>query len=109
MAFLERRRFTFFDVHNNVDGGKIAECLQDTSVSATTSGNNHIIICDVTGLAHIISRSWEILSFKAYELTITLAQQLPHDPYLVTIGWWPTWLDLKLGLLGFFGELDWLE
>ncbi|KPJ02358.1 Vacuolar protein sorting-associated protein 11-like [Papilio xuthus] len=87
MAFLERRRFTFFDVHNNVDGGKIAECLQDTSVSATTNGHNHIIICDVTGMAHIISRSWEILSFKAYELTITLAQQLPHDPYLVTIGY----------------------
>ncbi|CAH2043350.1 unnamed protein product, partial [Iphiclides podalirius] len=86
MAFLEWRRFTFFDVHNNVDNGKIAECLQDTTVSATTSGHNHIVLCDVTGLAHIISRSWEILSIKAYELTITLAQQLPHDPYLVTIG-----------------------
>ncbi|CAK1586787.1 unnamed protein product [Parnassius mnemosyne] len=86
MAFLEWRRFTFFDVHKNVDGGKIAECLQDTTVAATTSGHNHIVVCDVTGLAHVISRSWEILSFKAYELTITLAQQLPHDPFLVTIG-----------------------
>ncbi|XP_068617562.1 vacuolar protein sorting-associated protein 11 homolog [Battus philenor] len=86
MAFLEWRRFTFFDVHKNVDNGKVAECLQDTTVSATTSGHNHIVVCDVSGLAHIISRTWEILSFKAYELTITLAQQLPHDPYLVTIG-----------------------
>ncbi|CAH0720431.1 unnamed protein product, partial [Brenthis ino] len=86
MAFLEWRRFTFFDIHKNIDNGKIAECLQDTNVTVATSGNNHVIICDVTGWAHLISRSWEITSFKAYDLTVTLAQQLPHDPYLVTIG-----------------------
>ncbi|XP_047535225.1 vacuolar protein sorting-associated protein 11 homolog [Vanessa atalanta] len=86
MAFLEWRRFTFFDVHRNIDNGKIAECLQDTNVTVATSGNNHVILCDVTGWAHLISRSWEITSFKAYDLTVSLAQQLPHDPYLVTIG-----------------------
>ncbi|CAG9564964.1 unnamed protein product [Danaus chrysippus] len=86
MAFLEWRRFTFFDVHNNLDKGKIAECLQDTNVTVATSGHNHVILCDVTGWAHLISRSWEITSFKAYEMTVLLAQQLPHDPFLVTIG-----------------------
>ncbi|XP_072944579.1 vacuolar protein sorting-associated protein 11 homolog [Epargyreus clarus] len=86
MAFLEWRRFTFFDIHKNIDNGKIAECLQDTNVTVATSGNNHVILCDVTGWAHLISRNWEITSFKAYELTVSLAQQLPHDPYLVTIG-----------------------
>ncbi|XP_041982097.1 vacuolar protein sorting-associated protein 11 homolog [Aricia agestis] len=86
MSFLEWRRFSFFDVLNNIDNGKIAECLQDTNVTVSTSGHNHVILCDLTGWAHRISRSWEITSFKAYELTITLAQQLPHDPYLVTIG-----------------------
>ncbi|XP_034834657.1 vacuolar protein sorting-associated protein 11 homolog [Maniola hyperantus] len=86
MAFLEWRRFTFFDIHNNIDNGKIAECLQDTSVTVATSGNNHVILCDVTGWAHLISRTWEITSFKAYDLTVSLGQQLPHDPYLVTIG-----------------------
>ena len=45
-----------------------------------------MIICDVTGWAHLVSRSWEITSFKAYDLTVSLAQQLPHDPYLITIG-----------------------
>ncbi|XP_028167464.1 vacuolar protein sorting-associated protein 11 homolog [Ostrinia furnacalis] len=86
MAFLEWRRFTFFDTHKNVDNGKIAECLQDTHVTVSTSGNGHVILCDVTGWAHLITRSWEVTSFKAYELTVSLAQQLPHDPYLVTIG-----------------------
>ncbi|XP_026321617.1 vacuolar protein sorting-associated protein 11 homolog [Hyposmocoma kahamanoa] len=86
MAFLEWRRFTFFDIHKNVDNGKIAEALQDTHVTVATSGNNHVVLCDVTGWVHLISRSWEITTFKAYELTVSLAQQLPHDPYLVTIG-----------------------
>lgn len=86
MAFLEWRKFSFFDIHKNVDNGKVAECLQDTNVTATTSGNGHVVLCDVTGWAHLISRSWEVTSFKAYELTVTLAQQLPHNPYLVTIG-----------------------
>ncbi|KAJ8712181.1 hypothetical protein PYW07_005023 [Mythimna separata] len=86
MAFLEWRKFSFFDIHKNVDNGKVAECLQDTHVTATTSGNGHVVLCDVTGWAHLISRSWEVTSFKAYELTVSLAQQLPHDPYLVTIG-----------------------
>ncbi|XP_073961972.1 vacuolar protein sorting-associated protein 11 homolog [Choristoneura fumiferana] len=86
MAFLEWRRFTFFDIHKNVDGGKVAECLQDTTITATTSGNSHVVLCDNTGWAHLVSRSWEITPFKAYELSISLAQQLPHDPLLVTIG-----------------------
>lgn len=60
--------------------------FQDTQVTATTSGNGHVVLCDYTGWAHLISRSWEITSFKAYELTVSLAQQLPHDPFLVTIG-----------------------
>ncbi|VVC97404.1 unnamed protein product [Leptidea sinapis] len=86
MAFLEWRRFTFFDVHRKIDDGKIAECLQDTHITVATSGNNHVILCDLTGWVHVISRSWEITSFKAYELIVTHAQQLPHDPLLVTIG-----------------------
>ncbi|GBP28433.1 Vacuolar protein sorting-associated protein 11 homolog [Eumeta japonica] len=86
MAFLERRRFTFFDLHKQVDKGKVAECLQDTNLVVATSGNGHVVLCDVTGWAHLISRTWAITSFKAYELTITLAYQLQHDSYLVTIG-----------------------
>ncbi|KAG7312382.1 hypothetical protein JYU34_001870 [Plutella xylostella] len=86
MAFLEWRRFTFFDLQNNADNGKIAECLQDANISVTTSGNAHVVLGEATGWAHLVSRSWDITSFKAYELSLTLMQQLPHDPYLVTIG-----------------------
>ncbi|XP_075980170.1 vacuolar protein sorting 11 [Anticarsia gemmatalis] len=86
MPFLEWRKFVFFNIHERVDNGRIAECLQDTDISVATSGNNHVVLCDVTGWVHLISRNWEITNFKAYELTVTLAQQLPHDPYLVTIG-----------------------
>ncbi|XP_063625804.1 vacuolar protein sorting-associated protein 11 homolog [Cydia splendana] len=86
MAFLEWRRFTFFDVHRKIDNGKVAENLQDTTITATTSGNSHVVLCDSTGWTHLVSRSWNITFFKAYELRVTLAQQLPHDPLLVTIG-----------------------
>ncbi|KAJ0174764.1 hypothetical protein K1T71_009872 [Dendrolimus kikuchii] len=86
MAFLEWRKFSFFDFHQNVDSGKIAEHLQDTNVTVAASGHGHVVLCDATGWASLVSRTWDITPFKAYEQTITLAQQLPHDPYLVTIG-----------------------
>lgn len=44
------------------------------------------MLCDATGWAYLISRNWGITPFQAYDRTVTLAQQLPHDPYLVTIG-----------------------
>ncbi|XP_059057678.1 vacuolar protein sorting-associated protein 11 homolog [Achroia grisella] len=86
LVLFQWRKFTFFDIHEKVDNGKIAESLQDTHITVSTSGNGHVILGDVTGWAHIITRCWDITSFKAYELTISLAQQLPHDPFLVTIG-----------------------
>lgn len=60
--------------------------FQDANISVTTSGNAHVVLGEATGWAHLVSRSWDITSFKAYELSLTLMQQLPHDPYLVTIG-----------------------
>lgn len=85
MAFLEWRRFNFFECHK-VDNTKLEELLQDTRIVVSTSGNNHVIICDATGWAHLISRSWTVTSFKVHESEIVLAQQFPHDPYLVTVG-----------------------
>lgn len=86
MAFLEWRKFTFFDIHKNVDNGTIAAQLQGINVTIATSGNGHVVLCDATGWAYLISRNWNITQFQAYAHSVTLAQQLPFDPYLVTIG-----------------------
>ena len=59
--------------------------FQDTNVSVATSGNNHVIICDVTGWAHLVSRSWEITSFKVYDLTVSLAAAAVSSCHMILI------------------------
>lgn len=61
--------------------------FQDSEITATTSGNNQLILCDSIGRIHIVSRSCQkITTVKGYEIRITLAQQLRNSPILVTIG-----------------------
>ncbi|KAK0086649.1 hypothetical protein PV325_013769 [Microctonus aethiopoides] len=86
MAFLEWRRFNFFDLKKEVDGGSIAEALAGAQVTAATSGNGSLIIGDDTGNIHVVKRNYQLTTFKAYEITLTLAEQVQHSTYLFTIG-----------------------
>ncbi|XP_063984513.1 vacuolar protein sorting-associated protein 11 homolog [Diachasmimorpha longicaudata] len=86
MAFLEWRRFNFFDLKKEVDGGKIAEALGTARVSASTSGNGNLVFGDDTGNIHVVKRTYQVSTFRAYEITVTLAEQVQHSTYLFTIG-----------------------
>lgn len=60
--------------------------LQENKLTVTSSGNNHLVLGDSNGQVHLITRSWYIRTFRAYEMTIELAHQLRNSPLLVTIG-----------------------
>ncbi|XP_058799921.1 vacuolar protein sorting-associated protein 11 homolog isoform X5 [Phymastichus coffea] len=86
MAFLEWRRFNFFDLKKDVDSGKIAEVLGDARVTAATSGNGHLVFGDSIGNVHLVNRQYDIVSFRAYETTLRITQQVQNSIYLFTIG-----------------------
>ncbi|KAG5888950.1 hypothetical protein JTB14_012209 [Gonioctena quinquepunctata] len=86
MAFLDWRKFHFFDLKRNVDEGKISELFKDSKVTTTSSGNNHLVLSDSLGQIYLISRPWNVRSFRGYEISVDLTQQLKNSPLLVTIG-----------------------
>nr|XP_023025769.1 vacuolar protein sorting-associated protein 11 homolog [Leptinotarsa decemlineata] len=86
MAFLEWRKFHFFDLKKDVDEGKIGELFKESKVTTTSSGNNHLVLSDSLGQIYLISRSWYVTSFRAYEIRVDLTHQLKNSPLLVTIG-----------------------
>ncbi|KAK7790409.1 hypothetical protein R5R35_013503 [Gryllus longicercus] len=86
MAFLEWRRFNFFDLNKDVDNGKIAEALKEAKVVAATSGHGHLVLGDSEGNIHLVTRLMHVTSFRAYALHVVLAEQLRHSPLLVTVG-----------------------
>ncbi|XP_060522802.1 vacuolar protein sorting-associated protein 11 homolog isoform X2 [Cylas formicarius] len=86
MAFLEWRKFHFFDLRKGVDEGKLSELFKESQVTTTSAGNNYLVLGDSLGQIYLISRSWYIRSFRGYELRIDCSQQLRNSPLLVTIG-----------------------
>lgn len=86
MAFLEWRRFNFFELIQDVDNGKIAETLKDRKITASTSGHGHLVFGDSEGNIHLVSRLFHVTSFRAHELTVNFAEQLRHSAVLVTVG-----------------------
>ncbi|KAK4874130.1 hypothetical protein RN001_013490 [Aquatica leii] len=86
MAFLEWRKFNFFDIKADVDKGCIADLFKESDIVVATCGNNEIVLGDSLGQIHLLSRSWEVTSFRGYELRVTLAQHLRNSTLLITIG-----------------------
>ncbi|XP_076240073.1 vacuolar protein sorting 11 isoform X2 [Calliopsis andreniformis] len=86
MAFLEWRRFNFFDLKKEVDEGTVTKALGDAQVTAATSGNGNLVFGDNMGNVHLVNRTYNVSTFRAYEITLTLAQQVQHSTFLFTIG-----------------------
>ncbi|XP_058450947.1 vacuolar protein sorting-associated protein 11 homolog [Malaya genurostris] len=86
MAIFEWRKFNFFDLRIGVDKNLVSETLQSARITATTSGNNLIVICDSEGMIHTFSRSWEPISFKGHEGSILLCDVSKQINLLVTVG-----------------------
>ncbi|XP_066259666.1 vacuolar protein sorting-associated protein 11 homolog [Euwallacea similis] len=87
MAFLEWRKFQFFDMKPNLEGSQqLAKLSKECKINTTSAGNNHLVFGDSLGQIHLVSRSWHITSFRAYEISVDCTFQLRNSPLLVTIG-----------------------
>ncbi|XP_066137902.1 vacuolar protein sorting-associated protein 11 homolog [Euwallacea fornicatus] len=87
MAFLEWRKFQFFDMKPNLEGSQqLAKLSKECKINTTSAGNNHLVFGDSLGQIHLVSRSWHITSFRAYEISVDCTFQLRNCPLLVTIG-----------------------
>ncbi|KAL1494957.1 hypothetical protein ABEB36_010457 [Hypothenemus hampei] len=87
MAFLEWRKFQFFDLRQNIEGSeKLLELSKEINITCTSAGNNYLVFGDSLGQIHLISRSWHINTFRGYEICIEHSFQLRSSPFLITIG-----------------------
>ncbi|RZF44682.1 hypothetical protein LSTR_LSTR000634 [Laodelphax striatellus] len=86
MAFLEWRRFNFFDIIYDADRGSINKALEDVRVTATGSGHGLLVLGDSDGNVHLITRNFSFKTFQAYNISISLLEMSRNLSFLVTIG-----------------------
>ncbi|CAH1714238.1 vacuolar protein sorting-associated protein 11 homolog [Aphis gossypii] len=86
MSFLEWRKFNFFDIIHNADSNKISQTIGSSKITSTSSGHGHLVTCDDDGLVHLITRTFQVTTFRAYQSTVLLSTQLQYSSILVTIG-----------------------
>lgn len=55
-------------------------------MTAATSGNGTLVFGDYAGNVHLVNRTYDVTTFRAYDVTLTLAQQVQHSTFLFTVG-----------------------
>eukprot|EP00918_Siedleckia_nematoides_P018931 GHVU01040411.1.p1 GENE.GHVU01040411.1~~GHVU01040411.1.p1 ORF type:complete len:904 (-),score=100.20 GHVU01040411.1:521-3232(-) len=88
MAFLQWRRFNFFDkeVFSAPDGGNALEKIKDVHLSTCSSGRGTIVFGDYEGCLHMLNRSMQIHTFKAYQMRVSHICQPKQSSITVTVG-----------------------
>ncbi|RUS74031.1 hypothetical protein EGW08_018205 [Elysia chlorotica] len=88
MAFLQWRRFNFFDKEavKNPATDQVFDLLKDVNVSACTSGRGQLVVGDFEGNLYFINRQMELTTFRAYEIRVTHLTQLKQHNLLISIG-----------------------
>lgn len=86
MAFLEWRRFNFFELVRNVDSGQATEHLKDKKVVTSSSGNGHLVFGDSEGNIHSVSRGYNVTSWNAFAIKVCVVQMMQSCPLLIAIG-----------------------
>ncbi|XP_064651834.1 vacuolar protein sorting-associated protein 11 homolog [Lineus longissimus] len=88
MAFLQWRRFNFFDkeVLKQQETNQPFDKLKDIIVTGCASGRGQIIVADCEGLIYLVNRQLEIIAFTAYAIRVSHLTQLKQHNILVTIG-----------------------
>ncbi|XP_076042625.1 vacuolar protein sorting 11 isoform X2 [Oratosquilla oratoria] len=84
-AIFQWRKFNFFDVKNNVDGGKLAEVIKDVKVTCTSSGRGVLCLGDSSGSVHIITRQFAVTSFQAHTQPIKVLAAFDHTSTIITV------------------------
>ncbi|ESO93774.1 hypothetical protein LOTGIDRAFT_182193 [Lottia gigantea] len=88
MAFLQWRRFNFFEkeVVKNPETDKVFDELKDVNISVCTSGRGQLVIGDYEGNLYFINRQLHLTQFKAYEIRVSHLYQLKQNNILVSVG-----------------------
>lgn len=88
MAFLQWRKFYFFDkeIVKDSETNQSYEKLKELQIICSTSGRGQIVLGDQSGYVHFLNRHFQLSSFKAYTVSVSLLYQLRQDPILVTVG-----------------------
>ncbi|XP_066990678.1 vacuolar protein sorting-associated protein 11 homolog isoform X3 [Macrobrachium rosenbergii] len=84
-ALLQWRRFNFFDIKANVDGGKLAEAVKGATVTCSAAGHGLVYIGDSNGCVHSITRQLRLESFQAYEQSLKTIIAFDHTRIIVTV------------------------
>ncbi|XP_048417987.1 vacuolar protein sorting-associated protein 11 homolog isoform X2 [Stegostoma tigrinum] len=89
-AFLQWRRFVFFDKEPLMERGEAAasefRCPGDSAISVCTSGRGSLVLGDIEGNIWFVSRTLQSSSFQAYKLRVTHIYQLKQHSILVSVG-----------------------
>ncbi|XP_060553204.1 vacuolar protein sorting-associated protein 11 homolog [Ruditapes philippinarum] len=88
MAFLQLRKFNFFDKETVKDPetSQIFDGLKDLNISACVSGRGQLIIGDFEGSIYMLSRELKITSFTAYNIRVSHLFQMKQSNLLISIG-----------------------
>ncbi|XP_070533237.1 vacuolar protein sorting-associated protein 11 homolog [Ptychodera flava] len=87
MAFLQWRRFNFFDKELvKDDNGQAFEKLKDINIAVCASGRGQIVVGDIEGTIFFLNRHLVLQAFSAYEIRVTHLFQLKQHNILVSIG-----------------------
>ncbi|XP_054160559.1 vacuolar protein sorting-associated protein 11 homolog [Oppia nitens] len=87
MAFLQWRRFNFFEKQILKDeSNPFSDLLRKTRITCSSSGGSHIIVGDSNGWIHIIDRQLQFSSFVAYKVIVSHCHQVISSAYLFTVG-----------------------
>ncbi|XP_050409252.1 vacuolar protein sorting-associated protein 11 homolog [Patella vulgata] len=88
MAFLQWRRFNFFEkeIVKDPETEQAFEQLKDVNVSACASGRGQLIIGDFEGHMYFINRQLQLTAFKAYEIRVSHLYQMKQHNILLSVG-----------------------
>ncbi|KAH3841675.1 vacuolar protein sorting-associated protein 11 homolog [Dreissena polymorpha] len=90
MAFLQWRKFNFFDKETVKDPetNETFNQLKEVNVSACVSGGGQLIVSDYEGKIYFISRSLQVNSFAAYDIRVSHLYQLKQSlsNLLISVG-----------------------
>ncbi|XP_063842053.1 vacuolar protein sorting-associated protein 11 homolog isoform X3 [Scylla paramamosain] len=84
-ALLQWRKFSFFDVTANIDGGQLAEALKGAEVTCTAGGRGQVYIGDSAGCVHGLNRQLKVSTFVAHGQPVRSITAFDHTSIVITI------------------------
>lgn len=86
MTFFQWKRFNFFEIAKDTDGGAIQEVLQTSRVNCSAAGRGHLILGDSSGRLHFLNRHLEAQTLSAFPTEVLLVQQVRQSGLLLVLG-----------------------